>query len=273
MGKLFFQKKFTGTFLRKKINPLPSTTSLPILGEKNSMLKHLVLLTLLAALLLVFPVAAANASMIENTNFITVQSSPPYADVYINGVYQGKTPVTSPDHYEGHYEVRVVLAGYDEYVVPDLYVKSLGSGVASVTANLMKNTSIAGVIVYAEPAGVDVYVDDMYAGTVPELKDGGLQLAGYLPGKHNFRFEKNGYNTVTKNNYMLTAGNTETLRVTLGKVAATTTPTEEETIVPTTTETTSPATFAPSAPPTKAPAPLFGILLGCAAAVLLIRRT
>lgn len=239
--------------------------------EKHSMLKHLVLLTLLAALLLVVPAAAANASMIENTNFITVQSSPPSADVYIDGVYQGKTPVTSPDHYEGHYNVRVVLAGYDEYIVPDLYVKPLGSGVASVTANLMKNTSIAGVVVYAEPAGVHVYVDDVYAGTVPEAKDGGLQLAGYLPGKHDFRFEKDGYNTVTKNNYMLTAGNTETLRVTLGKAAATPEPTV--TIVAPTEVTTVPTTFAPSAPPTKAPVPVLGLLLGLAAAVLLIRRT
>lgn len=78
------------------------------------MLKHLVLLTLLAALLLVVPATAASASVIENTNFITVQSSPSSADVYIDGVYQGKTPVTLPDHYEGHYTVRVVLAGYDE---------------------------------------------------------------------------------------------------------------------------------------------------------------
>ena len=228
------------------------------------MLKHFVLLALLAALLLVPPAAAANASVIENTEFITVQSSPPYADVYIDGVYQGKTPVTSPDYYEGYYEVRVVLAGYDEYVVPDLYVKPLGSGVASVTANLVKNTSIAGVIVYSEP---------VYAGTVPELKNGGLQLAGYLPGKHNFRFEKDGYNTVTKNNYMLTAGNTETLRVTLNKatVTETVTPTEMTT-VPTETVTTNPTTSTPTAPPTKAPVPVLGALLGCAAAVLLIRK-
>lgn len=237
------------------------------------MLKHFVLLALFAALLLVLPAAAANASVIENTEFITVQSSPPYADVYIDGVYQGKTPVTSPDHYEGYYEVRVVLAGYDEYVVPDLYVKPLGSGVASVTANLVKNTSIAGVIVYSEPTGVDVYVDDVYAGTVPELKDGGLQLAGYLPGKHNFRFEKEGYNTVTKNNYMLTAGNTETLRATLNKATVTETATPTEmTTVPTETVTTNPTTSTPTAPPTKAPIPVLGALLGCAAAVLLIRK-
>ncbi len=237
------------------------------------MLKHFVLLALLAALLLVLPAAAANASMIENTEFITVQSSPPYADVYIDGVYQGKTPVTSPDHYEGYYEVRVVLAGYDEYVVPDLYVKPLGSGVASVTANLVKNTSIAGVIVYSEPTGVDVYVDDVYAGTVPELKDGALQLAGYLPGKHNFRFEKEGYNTVTKNNYILTAGNTETLRATLNKATVTETATPTEmTTVPTETVTTNPTTSTPTAPPTKAPVPVLGALLGCAAAVLLIRK-
>lgn len=237
------------------------------------MLKHFVLLALLAALLLVPPAAAANASVIENTEFITVQSSPPYADVYIDGVYQGKTPVTSPDYYEGYYEVRVVLAGYDEYVVPDLYVKPLGSGVASVTANLVKNTSIAGVIVYSEPTGVDVYVDDVYAGTVPELKDGGLQLAGYLPGKHNFRFEKEGYNTVTKNNYILTAGNTETLRATLNKATVTETATPTEmTTVPTETVTTNPTTSTPTAPPTKAPIPVLGALLGCAAAVLLIRK-
>ncbi|MDV0440841.1 PEGA domain-containing protein [Methanorbis furvi] len=231
------------------------------------MLKHLCIFCLIAALLLIAPAAAANASVIENTNFITVQSSPPYADVYIDGVYKGKTPVSAPDYYEGHYEVRAVLAGYDEYVVPDLYVKPQGSGVASVTANLMKNTSIAGVIVYSDPDGVRVYVDDVYAGTVPPLKDGGLQLAGYAPGTHTFRFEKDGYNTMTKNNYVLSAGNTETIRVTLGKAAPTETPTVVVTTVPTTTATT----FAPAAP-TKSPVPLAGVLIGLAAAALLLRR-
>lgn len=70
---------------------------------------------------------------------------------------------------------------------------------------------------------------------------------------------------------MLTAGNTETLRVTLGKAAATPEPTV--TTVAPTTVTTMPTTFAPSAPPTKAPAPVVAILLGLAAAGLLFRRT
>lgn len=69
------------------------------------MLKYLGIFCLIAAILLVIPVAAANASTMEKTNFITVQSSPPYADVYIDNVYQGKPPVTSPDYLGGYYEV------------------------------------------------------------------------------------------------------------------------------------------------------------------------
>ena len=141
---------------------------------------------------------------------------------------------------------------------------------ASGTENLMKNTSAAGVIVYSDPDGVDVYVDDVYAGTVPPTKDGGLQLAGYAPGKHTFRFEKDGYTTMTKSNYVLTAGNTETLRATLGKAEVTPEPTTVTTTV-STTATPQPTTMAPSAP-TKAPVPLAGVLIGFAAAALLLRR-
>lgn len=232
------------------------------------MLKHIGLFCLIAAILLVIPVAAANASTMEKTNFITVQSSPPYADVYVDKVYQGKTPVTSPDHLEGYYEVRVVLAGYDEYIVPDLHVSSGSSRAASVTANLIKNSSRAGVVVYTEPAGVMVYVDDVYAGTTPELKDGGLQLSGYPSGQHTFRFEKDGYSAVTKDNYVLSAGTTATLRTTLGKAAPTTVPV---TIATPTATTATPTTPAPPAP-TKSPAPLAVVFFGLAGAALLLRR-
>jgi hypothetical protein len=46
---------------------------------------------------------------------------------------------------EEHYEVRVVLSGYDECTFPGLYVEHLGSDVVSMIINLMKNISIIGV--------------------------------------------------------------------------------------------------------------------------------
>ena len=93
------------------------------------MRKHSVLILILAAALLAVPAAAANASVIENTNFNTVQSSPDRRPPMCTstGCIREKTQVTSLDHYGGYYNVRVVIAGSDKYIVPDLYVKPPGS--------------------------------------------------------------------------------------------------------------------------------------------------
>lgn len=219
---------------------------------------------------MVVPVFAADAATLATTNFITVQSNPPHADVYVDGFYVGKTPATSPDHVTGYYEVRAVLAGYDEYH-ETVYLKGTANTAVSVTANLVKNTSLCGVVVYTEPTGADVYVDDVYVGTTPKTRDGGLQIAGYPSGTYTFRFEMAGYSTVTKKDYNLIAGSSETIKVTLQKKAVTETETVVPTLVPTTVHPTQTMVIAPPAP-TNTSLGFICVVLGVLGAALLLRR-
>lgn len=233
------------------------------------MLKFLCMLCLAVCLLFAAPALAADSETIENTGFLSVQSNPSAADVYVNGIYSGKTPLTLSDLHGGKYTVKVVKAGYGVYTAENINVNTgKGAATASVSADLFKDNTAGGLIVYATPAGTSVYLDDEFAGKIPKGNAIPLELTQIAPGQHTIRLEATGYETVTKKNYDITAGATETLKVDLVAAAP------EETAAPTVGETTAPAaeTTTPAPAPTQGPAPLAALLFGIAGAGLLLRR-
>ncbi len=233
------------------------------------MLKYLCILCLAVCLLFAVPALAADSETIENTGFLSVQSNPSAADVYVNGIYSGKTPLTLSDLHGGKYTVKVVKAGYGVYTAEDVNVNTgKGAATASINADLFKDNTAGGLIVYATPAGTSIYLDDQFAGKIPKGNNIPLELTQISPGQHTIRLEATGYETVTKKNYDITAGATETLKVELTASAP------EETTAPTVVETTATAaettTAAPT--PTQGPVPLAALLFGIAGAGLLLRR-
>ena len=231
------------------------------------MFKFLCILYLAVCMLFAAPAFAADSETIENTGFLSVQSNPSAADVYVNGIYSGKTPLTISDLHGGKYTVKVVKAGYGVYTTDNVNVNAgKGAATASISADLFKDNTAGGLIVYATPAGTSVYLDDQFAGKIPKGKNIPLELTQISPGQHTIRLEATGYETVTKKNYDITAGATETLKV--GLTAAT----PEETAAPTALETTAPATTAATPEPTQGPLPLAALLFGIAGAGLLLRR-
>jgi hypothetical protein len=57
----------------------------------------------------------ANLTPIVEAGTLEVTSSPPGADLYVNGAYLGKTPFASPGVAAGTYDIRLDLEGYVEW--------------------------------------------------------------------------------------------------------------------------------------------------------------
>lgn len=154
----------------------------------------------LLILSLCLPASAADGQ----TGAISVISSPKPADVYVDDLFVGVTDNAFVNILQGTHTVRVVKAGYDEYVAANVYVPGGPSAnTVPMSANLQKSTDRAGLVVDSTPEGAVVYVDDVYRGTTHY---NGLQIANLSAGTHTIRFEMDGYKPYTVTGYNTPSG-------------------------------------------------------------------
>jgi hypothetical protein len=155
---------------------------------------------LLLALLFCLPTSATS----EQNGAISVVSSPQPADVYVDDAYLGQTNNAFVNISKGHHTVRVVKAGYHEYVLENVYVPGGPTANAvSMSVDLQKSRTLAGLVVDSVPEGAMVYVDDVYYGTTHH---GGLQIADISSGLHMIRLEMESYKPYTMKDYNTPSG-------------------------------------------------------------------
>lgn len=127
---------------------------------------------------------------------IYAQSSPSGASVYMNGNFQGYSPITLSNLAPGTYSMKASLSGY----TPDTQLISVYSGqTVTYYANLQQSPpaprSTGTVSVTSNPDHALVYVDGTYQGKAP------LTVTQY-PGSHTFRLSLPGYNDYTSTVYV-----------------------------------------------------------------------
>lgn len=128
---------------------------------------------------------------------LSINSSPSNARVYINGNYEGRTPLTTTLR-EGQYNVQLTSDGYEDF---------------TTTVNLDRDRQInatlygrkARLSVETEPSNASVFIDNSYVGRSPVSVD----LEG---GRHTVRVEKSGYLTESRD-VNLSSGTSSTLRI------------------------------------------------------------
>lgn len=116
---------------------------------------------------------------------LSLSSSPSGASVYLNGVYQGKTPLTlnlSP----GNYTVTFRKEGYREET-RNITLSARETRSVYVTLKPAQSS----LKLRTDPSGVDVYIDGRYVGTTDQ---NGLNLI-LDPGTYEIKLEKEGYET------------------------------------------------------------------------------
>lgn len=135
-----------------------------------------------------------------SNGYISVSSSPSYADVYIDGAYKGTTPVTSSVS-PGSHTVKVSKSGYDTIS----RTVSVNSGSTTSVSVSLAQPANSYINIMSTPHGADVYVDGAYKGkTSPNNQF--LSVGPLSPGSHTVTLELSGYNKYTSSVYL---GNNE----------------------------------------------------------------
>ena len=117
---------------------------------------------------------------------ISVSSTPPGADIYLDGTYKGTTPKTISDIKIGSYPIRLEKSGYESVTK----VVSIRTGeITSISISLPEKTGSISIL--SNPTDANVHLDGGYKGTTPKV-------IGSVPiGSHTIIISKERYNNET----------------------------------------------------------------------------
>ncbi len=141
-------------------------------------------MVVIAAVLICLPAVSA-AEGVNAPGYIDVSSSPSGASVYVDGSYEGSTPVTVTVESGFSHSVQVTYSGYNDY---STYASPGPDETSYVYADLVPvpAPSAAYLSVSSSPSGAGVYVDGSYQGSTP-------LTVSVAPGSHSVRLEYSGY--------------------------------------------------------------------------------
>jgi tRNA A-37 threonylcarbamoyl transferase component Bud32 len=127
------------------------------------------------------PPAAAPVPAVSENPAIDVISDPPGAEVVVNGVVKGRTPLRISDLDPGSYDFEVRKEGYNSYK----RTADLDSG-ADYTMKVVLPTTVNSLRVLSQPPGVRVTVNGEFKGRAPltlgQLPSGHYEVTGQLEG-------------------------------------------------------------------------------------------
>ena len=130
------------------------------------------------------------------TGAIYAQSSPAGAAIYLNGNFQGYSPITLPNLYPGSYSMKASLSGY----TPDTRLVTVYAGQTATYYPTLQPSppaprSTGTVSVTSNPDHALVYADGSYQGKTP------LSVT-LFPGSHTIRLSLPGYADYTSTVYV-----------------------------------------------------------------------
>ena len=124
---------------------------------------------------------------IQETGTISITSEPSGAEIYLDGEYQGTTPMTISDVILGDHKIELKKSGYEDWSAS---VSVKADETESVSAGLKPETEIqeTGTIsITSEPSGAEIYLDGEYQGTTP------MTISDVISGDHKIKLKKSGY--------------------------------------------------------------------------------
>lgn len=137
------------------------------------------------------PVTASLTQVPPNTGSIYMVTTPQGASAYVDGVYYGITPALATGLAAGSHQVRLSLAGFQEWIGN---VNVVGGSTTTVTQTLHVATptpthapGTGSIAVSSNPSGAQVFLDNVYAGITP------LTISPVTAGSHSLLIKQPGY--------------------------------------------------------------------------------
>jgi hypothetical protein len=131
-------------------------------------------------------------SPVSRTGNLYISTVPGGADIYLDGVYWGKTPGFVQSIPPGLHHLLITKEGYTSYE-RDISVKA--SEITMLAGIRLYGTS-GSLFVNSVPLNADVYFDSVFIGTTP------ITINDILPGYHNLRVSKEGYRDYNNDFFM-----------------------------------------------------------------------
>ncbi len=121
---------------------------------------------------------------------IIATSHPQRAEVYLDNVYRGTTPLNLDRITSGQHWIKFIMSGYQEW---SSYISVSPSRTTTVSADLVPYPSYGSISVYSDPQGAKLYLDNTYKGLTP------LFIEKISPGQYWVKLVKSGYQDWEKN--------------------------------------------------------------------------
>jgi len=119
---------------------------------------------------------------------ITAISHPQGAKVYLNNVYRGTTPLNLDRVTTGQHQIKLVMAGYQDW---SSYISVSPSRTTTVSADLAPLPVYASISVYCNQGDARIYLDGSYQKRTSANKS--VEIKNVKQGYHELMITKNGY--------------------------------------------------------------------------------
>jgi len=154
---------------------------------------------------------SATLTAVQTYGTISVRSSPSGASVYLDGSYQGTTPMTISGVVKGGHNIELQKSGYYEWS-GTVTVNAGQTTTVSRTLTQIPSPTTGTIAVSSTPGGAYIYLDGAYEGVTPY--SGSFIIHNVGAGSHTIRLSLSGYqdSTVTTN---VQGGGTATVSIPL----------------------------------------------------------
>lgn len=132
---------------------------------------------------------SADLERVPTTGTLRFESSPDGADVFVNGRFQGTTPIAAQDVQPGTYDVTFERSGY----TPERRSVTVDRG-QSQTVSVRLSPRLGSLRVNANVGGAQVFLDGRAVGTIAS-GSGVLELDSLEPGQYQLTVVAPGYET------------------------------------------------------------------------------
>ena len=132
---------------------------------------------------------------VPTTGTLSVTSNPSFASITVDGVSYGVTdpayPLIINGIAAGRHTVRAELEGYNDETTSVSVIAGASTPVSFSLTPVTPDTSTASVEVASDPAGAQVYIDNLYRGITP------VTVENLAPGEHTLKPTLTGYTDLT----------------------------------------------------------------------------
>jgi len=142
------------------------------------------------------PSVYADLDSLVNYGSLFIESTPRGADVYVDGNYQGTSPVSVGGMTVGPHRIELHLAGYEVLTTSRTVAPSQGTVVNLVLTPVSTFSDYGSIDITSATPGALIYLDGIYKGSV--ISGTTFSLISVTPGPHTILIHIPGYTDITR---------------------------------------------------------------------------